>query len=89
MRDPSPRIGVNGAGLSASRAIAHEPEVEVSWTADAPSASGNNFRVTMPGRGLTSDNAMLARESTLIASYLSANYDQAVGGPTKLPDEKE
>jgi len=35
------------------------------------------------------DNAMLARESTLIASYLSANYDQAVGGPTKLPDEKE
>jgi cobaltochelatase CobT len=45
----------------ASRAIAHDPEVEVSWTADAPSVSGNNFRVTMPGRGLSSDNAMLAR----------------------------
>ena len=27
----------------ASRAIAHEPEVEVAWTADAPVANGKNL----------------------------------------------
>ncbi len=35
------------------------------------------------------DNAMLARESTLINQYVQANYDQAVGGPTQLEEEKE
>ncbi|MCB2063687.1 MAG: cobaltochelatase subunit CobT [Novosphingobium sp.] len=61
MSDETPVDAFKSLLTGASRAIAHEPEVEVSWTADAPSASGNNFRVTMPGRGLTSDNAMLAR----------------------------
>jgi len=45
----------------ASRAIARESEVEVSWTADAPSAAGNSFRVPMPGRGLAPDAARQAR----------------------------
>ncbi len=45
----------------ASRAIAHDPEIEVNWTADAPSASGNSFRVPMPGRTLSSEAAMQAR----------------------------
>jgi cobaltochelatase CobT len=61
MSDESPVDAFKGLLAGASRAIAHDPEVEVNWTADAPSASGNNFRVTMPGRGLSSENAMLAR----------------------------
>ena len=61
MSDESPVDAFKSLLAGASRAIAHDPEVEVSWTADAPSAAGNNFRVTMPGRGLSADNAMLAR----------------------------
>jgi cobaltochelatase CobT len=61
MSDETPVDAFKGLLAGASRAIAHDPEVEVNWTADAPSASGNNFRVTMPGRGLSSENAMLAR----------------------------
>jgi cobaltochelatase CobT len=45
----------------AARAIAHEPEVEVTWTADAPSQSGKAFRVPMPGRNLPRESAMAAR----------------------------
>jgi cobaltochelatase CobT len=59
--DETPVDAFKGLLAGAARAIAHDPEVEVNWTADAPSASGNNFRVTMPGRGLSSENAMLAR----------------------------
>ena len=61
MSDETPVDAFKSLLTGASRAISHDPEVEVSWTADAPSATGNSFRVTMPGRGLTSDNAMLAR----------------------------
>jgi len=61
LSDETPVDAFKGLLAGASRAIAHDPEVEVNWTADAPSASGNNFRVTMPGRGLSSENAMLAR----------------------------
>ena len=35
------------------------------------------------------DNAMLARESTLIVQYVAANYEEAIGGPTRLPDEQK
>jgi cobaltochelatase CobT len=61
MADETPVDAFKGLLAGTARAIAHDPEVEVNWTADAPSASGNNFRVTMPGRGLSSENAMLAR----------------------------
>ncbi len=44
-----------------ARAVAHEPEVEVAWTADNPVANGNNFRVPMPGRNLPRGQAMEAR----------------------------
>ncbi len=44
-----------------SRALAHEPEVEVAWSADAPSSAGKNFRVPLPGRALPADQAREAR----------------------------
>jgi cobaltochelatase CobT len=45
----------------AARALAHEPELEVAWTADNPSQIGNNLRVPMPGRSLPRAQAMEAR----------------------------
>ncbi len=61
MSDESPTDRFKSVLTGASRAIAHEPEVEVSWTADAPSATGATFRVPMPGRTLPRAAAMQAR----------------------------
>ena len=44
-----------------ARAIAHEPEVELAFTADAPSQAGKNFKVPMPGRLLPPDQVAEAR----------------------------
>jgi cobaltochelatase CobT len=44
-----------------ARAIAHEPEVELAFTADAPTQAGKNFRVPMPGRLLPADQVAEAR----------------------------
>ena len=52
MSDESPSDRFKTILAGASRAIAHDPEVEVTWTADAPSAAGNSFRIPMPGRSL-------------------------------------
>jgi cobaltochelatase CobT len=45
----------------ASRAIAHEPEVELAFTADAPAQSGKNMRVPMPARSLPPEQVAEAR----------------------------
>jgi cobaltochelatase CobT len=45
----------------ATRAVAHEPEVELAWSADAPSASGKNLRIPMPARALPADQVAEAR----------------------------
>ena len=45
----------------AARAIAHEPEVELAFTADAPTASGKHIKVPMPARGLPADQVAEAR----------------------------
>ena len=44
-----------------ARAIAHEPEVELAFTADAPTQNGKNFRVPMPGRSLPPEQVAEAR----------------------------
>ena len=61
MADESAVDSFKGLLAGASRAISHDREVEVSWTADAASAAGNSFRVPMPGRSLSSAAAMEAR----------------------------
>jgi cobaltochelatase CobT len=61
MSDESPTERFKSVLTGASRAIAHEPEVEVNWTADAPSSTGTTFRVPMPGRTLPRAAAMQAR----------------------------
>jgi len=61
MSDESPTDRFKSALAGASRAIAHDREVEVNWTADAPSSTGSTFRVPMPGRGLPRGAALQAR----------------------------
>lgn len=61
MRDESPLDQFKSVLTGAARAIAHEPEVEVAWTADAPSQSGSHLRVPMPGRNLSPGQVAEAR----------------------------
>lgn len=61
MSDESPTDRFKSVLTGASRAIAHEPEIEVNWTSDAPSATGTTFRVPMPARTLPRAAAMQAR----------------------------
>ena len=61
MTDQTPLDRFKQALMSASRALANEPEVEVAWSADAPAQSGKNFRVPLPGRNLPRDQAIEAR----------------------------
>jgi cobaltochelatase CobT len=61
MSDESPADRFKSVLAGASRAIAQEKEIEVNWTADAPSSTGGTFRVPMPGRSLPRAAAMQAR----------------------------
>jgi cobaltochelatase CobT len=45
----------------AARAIAREPELELGYTADAPSTSGKSVKVPMPGRSLAAKEVAEAR----------------------------
>ena len=55
MSDQSPLDTLKSVLAGAARAMAHEPEIELAFTADAPTQSGKNFRVPMPGRSLPAD----------------------------------
>jgi cobaltochelatase CobT len=44
-----------------ARTIAQEPEVELAFTADAPTSSGKHIRVPMPARALPADQVAEAR----------------------------
>ncbi len=61
MADQSPLEQFKQVLTGTSRAIAHEPEVELAFTADAPTQVGKNFRVPMPGRLLPPDQVAEAR----------------------------
>ncbi|MET0180160.1 MAG: cobaltochelatase subunit CobT [Novosphingobium sp.] len=59
--DESPLDRFKSVLAGASRAIAHDPEIEVAWTADAPAQAGSSFRVPMPGRSLPAAQVAEAR----------------------------
>ena len=61
MSDESPIDRFKSVLTGAARALAHEPELEVAWTADNPSQIGTNLREPMPGRSLPRAQAMEAR----------------------------
>ena len=45
----------------AARAVAHEPEIELAFTADSPSQSGKHIKVPMPARTLPAEQVAEAR----------------------------
>ena len=61
MADQTPLDRFKSALTGTARALAQEPEVEVAWSADAPSSAGKNFRVPLPGRNLPAEQAREAR----------------------------
>ncbi|MBO9602680.1 MAG: cobaltochelatase subunit CobT [Novosphingobium sp.] len=61
MANESPLDRFRQALTGAARAISREPELDVSWTADAPVQVGESIRVPMPGRTLPRDQAQQAR----------------------------
>src|SRR4051812_24245757 len=62
----------------ASRAIAHEPEVELAFTADAPGQVGKNMRVPMPARSLPAEQVAEARGFADSFSLRLRHHDAAL-----------
>jgi cobaltochelatase CobT len=61
MAEQSPLEHFKQVLTGTARAIAHDPEVELAFTADAPAQAGKNFRVPMPGRSLPPEQVAEAR----------------------------
>ncbi len=61
MAEQTPLEAFKSVLTGTARAIAHEPEVELAFTADTPTQAGKNFRVPMPGRSLPADQVAEAR----------------------------
>ncbi|TCD04868.1 cobaltochelatase subunit CobT [Erythrobacteraceae bacterium CFH 75059] len=70
----------------AARALAHEPEVEVAWSADTPSASGRNMRVPLPGRTLPPAQVTEARGVADSFALKLRHHDAALHA-ANAPDE--
>jgi cobaltochelatase CobT len=62
----------------ASRAIAHEPEVELGFTADVPSAVGKHVKVPMPGRSLPEKDVAEARGYADAAALKLRHHNEAL-----------
>jgi len=61
MAEQSPLDALRSVLAGAARAMAHEPELELNFTTDAPSASLKQLRVPMPGRNLPREQVAEAR----------------------------
>ena len=61
MADESPLDRFKLALTGAARAIGHDAEAEVGWTAESPGINGKSLRVPMPGRTLPPEQAREAR----------------------------
>ena len=80
MTDQTPLDRFKQALTGAASALAHEPEVEVAWSADAPAQNGKNFRVPLPGRNLPRDQAIEARGFADSFSLRLRHHNEALHG---------
>ncbi len=78
MSDETPLDRFKSVLAGTARAIAHEPELEVAWTADAPVANGKNLRIPMPGRALPREQAMEARGFADSFALRLRHHDEAL-----------
>ena len=61
-----------------ARALAHEPEVELSFTAEAPSSSYKQIRVPMPARNLPAQAVAEARGFADSFALKLRHHDQRI-----------
>ncbi len=71
----------------ASRAIAREPELELGFTAEAPSAAGKSVKVPMPGRTLPEREVAEARGFADAAALKLRLHDPALHARVAPADE--
>jgi cobaltochelatase CobT len=71
----------------ASRAIAKEPELELGFTADAPSAAGKSVKVPMPGRTLPEREVAEARGFADAAALKLRHHNAAAHARAAPADE--
>ena len=78
MAEETPLDRFKQALTGAARAIAHDAEADVSFTADAPAMQGNALRVPMPGRTLPPDQAREARGVADSFALRLRHHDEAL-----------
>ena len=86
MSEQTPLDRFKQALTGASRALAHEAEVEVAWRADAPTQSGKNFRVPLPGRNLPREQAIEARGFADSFALRLRHHSEALHGKGAPPE---
>ena len=85
MTEQTPLDRFKQALTGASRALAHEAEVEVAWSADSPAQAGKNFRVPLPGRNLPREQAIEARGFADSFALRLRHHDEGLHGKGAPP----
>ncbi len=80
MTDRTPLDDLKSVLGGAARALSREEEVELAYTADAPSGSGKNIKVPMPGRNLPKDQVAEARGYADLYALKMRHHDEAKHG---------
>ena len=78
MADQSPLDRFKAVLGGTARALADEPELELAYTADAPTQSGKHLKVPMPARGLPADQVAEARGFADGFALRLRHHDQAL-----------
>jgi cobaltochelatase CobT len=78
MAEQSPLDRFRSVLTGAARALSHEPELELAFTADAPTQSGKNVRVPMPARSLPAEQVAEARGFADSFSLRLRHHDAAL-----------
>ncbi|XUU59756.1 cobaltochelatase subunit CobT [Erythrobacter sp. HA6-11] len=86
MSEETPLDKLKHALTGASRAIACEADVEVAWSADAPSSAGTHFRVPLPGRNLPEEQVAEARGFADSFSLKLLHHNAALHGKNAPPE---
>ena len=86
MADETPLDAFKQALTGASRAIAREGEVEVAWSADAPTSAGRHFRVPLPARDLPADQVREARGFADSFALKLRHHDEGVHARRAPPE---
>ena len=86
MAEQSPLDAFRAVLAGTARAMAREPEIELTFTTEAPSATGKQLRVPMPGRTLPQTQAAEARGAADGLSLRLRHHDARLHGRTAPAD---